>query len=160
MATRAWRNSAYDSGPRFAVRKKDQSGQSEVFKGNLSVPPGIPPEDGEGYFMHETQERAYALNHGLMREVGMMGVHSNRDQIPTRSMANDGVFAARPDRGTTYMLDWQLQPAYPFHPMSTMAYTPRPMENMGHIDPLQRPFAVDTYQSQSSLLPTGITQSL
>lgn len=134
--------------------------QAVATLGNLNVPPGIPPQDGEGYFMHETQERSYALNHSLMREVGQMGIHSNRDQIPQRAMDIDGVYATRPDRGTTYVLDWQLQPAYPFHPLSTMAYTPRPMENMGSVDPLQRPFALDSYQGLKSVHRPGITKSL
>ena len=113
--------------------------------GNLSTPPGIPERDGGGMMMEETQERSYALNHQLMREVGQQGVHSNIDAIPIRRMNMDAVFAERPDRGTTYRLGWQLAPCYPFHPLSKMAYSSKPMENMGNIDPAMRPLTIDSY---------------
>ena len=147
MATKPWRNSAFDAGPSMRVRKKEKDGVGVRFKGNLVGPPGIPEKDGHGLFMDETQERSYALNYNLLRECGFQGAHSNLDAKPIRRMDSDGVFAARPDRGTTYQFGVQLQPAFPFHPLSKMAYSSKPMENLGNIDPRQRPHTIDTYHS-------------
>ena len=152
MATKALRNSAYDARPNFTARTKGKN-NAPTFKGNLTGPPGIPEKDGHGMFMDETQERSYALNTSLMHEIGDRAAHSNMDCTPIRSMSGphgDGVFAARPDRGTTYALGWQLQPAHPFHPLSTMAYMRKPMENLGNIDPAQRPLFIDSYAGDQS----------
>lgn len=148
MATQPWRNSAYDVAPNFAgTVKRDKQMVAQRFKGNLVGPPGIPERQGHGLFMEETQERAYALNYSLLRECGFQGAHSNLDTKPIRRMSADGVFAARPDRGTTYQLGWQLQPAYPFHPLGKMARHTKPMENLGNIDPQQKPLTIDSYHS-------------
>ena len=145
MATRPYRNSAYDTGrfPHRRVREKEQNGCG----GTVIGPPtfGWPEEDGHGMFMVKTQERSYGLNHALLREVGQRGAHSNIDAIPIRNMSVDGVFNARPDRGTCYVTDWQLQPAYPFHPLSVMGYDKKPTENRGCFDPEQKPFFISTY---------------
>ena len=145
MATRPQRHSAYDARASFKVRKQDQSQSARKFLGNLNTPPGIPSRDGGGQMMEETQERSYALNQQLMREVGMRGVHSNIDAIPARRMDTDAVFAERPDRGTCYRLDWQLQPAYPIHPLSKLGYSSKPMENLGNFDSTQVPLTIDNY---------------
>ena len=145
MATRPQRHSGYDARANFRVRKQDKNEQAQVFLGNLSKPPGIPERDGGGQFMEETQERSYALNFQLMREVGYQGAHSNTDALPIRRMDKDAVFAERPDRGTCYTLDWQLNPCYPIHPLSKMGYSSKPMENLGNIDPRQRPLTIDNY---------------
>tara|TARA_B100000073_G_scaffold194156_1_gene160745 strand:- start:825 stop:1154 length:330 start_codon:yes stop_codon:yes gene_type:complete len=98
--------------------------------------------------MPETQERSYALNSSIMREVGQRGVHSNIDLLPIRNMSADPVYAARPDRGTMYVLDHQLQPAYPIHPLSVMAYEAKPREDRGNFC-APKPFYIDTYGFQS-----------
>ena len=138
---RPHRNSAYDARASFGTRTREHNTAPSL---KLKPSPGIPDEDGHGMFMDETQERSYGLNHSLMREVGQRGVHSNIDALPIRSMS-DGVYAARPDRGTTYCLDWQLQPAYPFHPLSTMAYQAKPKEDRGNVNPVQTPFFISNY---------------
>ena len=145
MATKPWRNSAFDAGPSMRARKKEKDNVGVRFKGNLVGPPGIPEREGHGMFMDATQEGSYAKNFQLLRECGFQGAHSNLDVKPIRRMNTDGVFAARPDRGTTYQFGVQLQPAYPFHPLSKMAYSSKPMENLGNIDPRQRPLTIDSY---------------
>ena len=141
----AYRNSAYDAPANFRTRKLDKDRQGT----NIKCPPSFGDcDDGYGNFMPETQERSYALNHSLLREVGQRGAHSNIDCLPIRNMSGDPVFAARPDRGTMYVLDHQLQPAYPFHPNSVMAYEPKPREDRGNFTE-PKPFYIDTYGFQA-----------
>lgn len=145
-AFRPHRNSAYDARAHFTTRTKDANRLGTKVIGPPTF--GYPPEDGHGMFMDETQERSYGLNHSLLHEVGQRGAHSNIDCFPIRNMSTDSVFADRPDRGTCYVLDHQLQPAYPFHPLSVMAYQKKPMEDRGNFTAQPQPFYISTYGGQ------------
>ena len=147
----AYRSQAYDAPKTFRTRAKaaDKSQTVHHLPLDRGIAPGGTVESGHSHYMEETSEYSYALNTGLMREVGQRGVHSNIDAIPIRPMAADGVYAARPDRGTMYDLGVQYQPAYPIHPLSTLAYIKRPIEDHGNFDPQQRPLFIDSYQSQN-----------
>ena len=149
MTTQPYRNNAYDAPARFATRRSAKSHQSHIFLQNLNQPPGLTEElnNGQGHYMTQTQERSYALNNSQMREVGQRGVHSLIDVLPIRDMGVDGVFAARPDRGTMYRLDWQLAPCVPIHPLSVMGYAQRAREGRP-FDPQQRLLYIDTYDRQ------------
>ena len=145
---KAYRNSAYDNpnaSRRVRTKEKDHSAVTQL--GNLHVPPGVSDHCGHlgDLYMEQTQQNSYALNHGLMREVGQQGVHSLLDVYPNRHMGHDATFAARPAAGTEYVLDWQLQPAEPFHPLAAHMYIKRPIEQNGNYDPAQRPFMFSTY---------------
>ena len=147
---KAHRSQAYDAPKTFRTRAKAADKQTVHYLPlDRGIAPGGTYEGGHTHYMEETQEYSYALNHGLMHEVGQRGVHSNIDAIPVRNMSVDGVFSNRPDRGTVYDLGVQYQPAYPIHPLSTLGYTKRPIEQHGNFDPQQRPLFIDTYQSQN-----------
>ena len=147
---KAYRSQAYDAPRNLRTRTKDKNNQTVHYLPlDRGIPPGGTYECGHCHYMEETSEYSYALNNGLMREVGQRGVHSNIDAVPIRAMTTDGVFASRPDRGTVYDLGVQYQPAYPIHPLSTLAYIRRPIEQHGNYDPQQRPLFIDTYQSQN-----------
>ena len=148
---KAYRSQAYDAPKSFRTRAKaaDKSQAATYLPLDRGIPPGGTYEGGHTHYMEETQEYSYGLNTSLMHEVGQRGIHSNIDQIPTRSMTADGVYAARPDRGTMYDLGVQYQPARAFDPLSTLAYIKRPIERHGNFDPHQRPLFIDTYQTQN-----------
>ena len=145
------RNQAYDAPRTFRTRakEKDKGQVTHYLPLDRGIPPGGTDAQGYTHYMQETSEYSFALNNSLMHEVGQRGVHSNIDAIPIRQMGTDGVFATRPDRGTVYDLGTQYQPAYPIHPLSTLAYTKRPIEQHGNFDPAQRPLFIDTYQTQN-----------
>ena len=146
---KAYRSQAYDAPKSFRTRARaaDKSQACHYLPLDRGIPPGGTYECGHCHYMEETSEYSYALNNGLMREVGQRGIHSNIDAIPIRQMGTDGVFAGRPDRGTVYDLGVQLQPAYPIHPLSHLGYVRRPREKNGNYDPGMQPLFIDTYQS-------------